>query len=164
MVKEKVGDLILFIAGEGPERENIIECAKSEGVYKNIVLIGNVEAKVLKDHYLMCNVFVLPSIAGDNDREAFGMVFLEAGACGKPVIGSKTGGISDAVIENETGILVNDPSNASEISDAILYLLNNKQIADGMGRKARERIVAHFDWNKVGEKLNSIIEKTVGIN
>jgi len=161
IVKEKTGDLMLFIAGEGPERENIIECAKSEGLYKNVVLIGNVEANVLKDFYLMCNVFVLPSITGENDCEAFGMVFLEAGACGKPVVGSRTGGISDAVIDKETGLLVNDPSNAREISDAILYLLNNRQIADEKGRKARERIVAQFDWTKVGEKLNSIIEKAV---
>jgi phosphatidylinositol alpha-1,6-mannosyltransferase len=161
-VKEKTDDLMLFIAGEGPERENIIECAKSEGVYKNVVLIGNVEAKVLRDFYLMCNVFVLPSITGENDYEAFGMVFLEAGACGKPVVGSKTGGISDAVIDKETGLLVNDPSDVKEIADAILYLLNNKQIADEMGRKARERIVAHFDWTKVGEKLKNIIETASG--
>jgi phosphatidylinositol alpha-1,6-mannosyltransferase len=92
------------------------------------------------------------------------MVYLEAGACGKPVIASKIGGISDAVIDKETGILVNDPTNIKEIADAILYLLNNKQIADEMGRKARERVVANFDWGKVGKKLNSFIENTVGIN
>ena len=164
MVKEKIGDLTLFIAGEGPERENIVECAKNEGVHKNVVLIGNVQATVLNDYYLMSNIFVLPSIIDNNDYETFGMVFIEAGACGKPVIGSKTGGISDAVIDNETGILVNDPSNARGIADAILYLLNNKQVADEMGRKARERILKYYDWCKVGEKLNSIIEKTVGIN
>lgn len=164
MVKERIGDLTLFIAGEGPERENIVECAKSEGVHKNVVLIGDIDAAALKVYYLMCDVFVLPSIVKNNDYETFGMVFLEAGACGKPVIGSKTGGISDAVIDDETGILVNAPSDAREIADAILYLLNNKQIADEMGRKARERIVAHFDWTKVGRNLNGIIEKIVGIN
>jgi len=162
LIKEKINNLILFVAGEGPERENIIACAKSEGVHKNVILIGNIDANILKDYYLMCNVFVLPSIVDDNDYETFGMVFLEAGACGKPVIGSKTGGIADAVIDNETGILVNDPSNAREISDAILYLLSNKQIADEMGGKARARIVANFDWDKVGGKLDSIIGKIVG--
>ena len=159
IVKEMISDLMLFIAGEGPERESIIECAKSEGVYKNVILIGNVDANILKDYYLMCNLFVLPS-----SIETFGMVYLEAGACGKPVIASKIGGISDAVIDKETGILVNDPTNIKEIADAILYLLNNKQIADEMGRKARERVVANFDGGKVGKKLNSFIENTVGIN
>jgi phosphatidylinositol alpha-1,6-mannosyltransferase len=157
LVKEKVGDLMLFIAGEGPERASI-ERAKGEGAQENVVLIGNVESNVLKDYYLMCNVFVLPSVVDDNDYETFGMVFAEAGACGKPVVASKTGGISDAVIDNETGILVNDPSDTREISEAILYLLRNSEIADEMGKRARERIAANFDWSKVGKKLDDILK------
>jgi phosphatidyl-myo-inositol dimannoside synthase len=153
-VIKKRPDLLYLVAGDGEFRKELEELSTALNIGKHVKFIGHIDNDQLPALYCASDVFVLPSFI-----ETFGIVYIEAGACGKPVIGGKIGGVSDAVIDNETGVLIKDPSNAREISDAILYLLNNKQIADEMGRKSRERIVANFDWAIVGRRLEKYLKQ-----
>jgi phosphatidylinositol alpha-1,6-mannosyltransferase len=82
------------------------------------------------------------------DVEGFGMVALEAAAAGKPVIATRCGGIPDAVEDRESGILV-EPGNRDRLSEAIVSLLKNPQIAAAMGQSGRQRAEKEFTWGSV---------------
>ena len=88
--------------------------------------------------------------------EGFGIVFLEAAACAKPVIGSKSGGIADAVIDGDTGILV-DPLNEDEIARAIIRVLQDEKLANRLGENGRKRVKNELNIDNFGDKLRKII-------
>ena len=92
------------------------------------------------------------------DIEGFGLVYLEANACAKPVIGGNSGGVAEAIIDGENGILVN-PISMREITEGIVKLLKNKKIAEEMGNFGRARVLNEFSWNKlVNERLAKLLE------
>ena len=93
--------------------------------------------------YVACDVFVMPSRAL-NQRdgvEGFGIVFLEAGACAKPVVGGRSGGIADAVLDGVTGVLVN-PTDIAELEGALIRLLRDPAEAQRLGMQGRKRAEA----------------------
>ena len=90
--------------------------------------------------------------------EGFGMVFLEANECGKPVIGGNGGGTADAIIDKVTGFRVN-PSSVSAISNAICTLLNNKELARKMGEVGHRRAVDEFGWEKKTDEIRGFVHK-----
>jgi len=82
----------------------------------------------------------------DGNTEGLGVVLLEAMSMQKPVVASSVGGIPEAVIHSQTGMLV-EPGNIEELADAITYLLRNEQTSAMMGEKGRQRVKQIFDWN-----------------
>ena len=93
-------------------------------------------------------------ILENGDAEGFGMVFLEANACGKPVIGGRTGGAVEAIEDKKTGFLV-DPNSLEDISSKIIYILKNDDIAKSLGEAGKERAALVFDWERsMGNKIN----------
>ena len=81
-------------------------------------------------------------------------MFLEANACGKPVIGARTGGIPDAVLDGETGLLV-DADAPSALAEAVNSLFSNQELADRLGRQGRERVEETGTWDHVHDALES---------
>ena len=77
------------------------------------------------------------------DVEGFGIVFLEAALCGKPSVGSRSGGIPEAIEHGKTGILV-DPENVDEIARELIRLLKDNDLRIKMGEAAKERVLKHF--------------------
>jgi phosphatidylinositol alpha-1,6-mannosyltransferase len=77
--------------------------------------------------------------------EGFGIVYLEAGACGKPVIGGSGGGASEAVEDGVTGLLVN-PSDVDEIANAVARVLKNEKLARRLGENGRKKAMQQPDW------------------
>ena len=95
----------------------------------------------LADAYALGDVFVLPSRGGPKDVEGFGIVFLEAAACGLPSVGTRSGGIEDAVIDGETGLLVDD-----DLVAALSRLVQDASLRERLGARARERVRAELTW------------------
>lgn len=160
-IKEEIDCLKYIIIGKGPEMDNLKNLAYNElGLEDYVDFLGFVEDKKLPYYYNMCDVFIMPSMKIEDKfgTEGFGIVYLEANACGKPVIGGRSGGVTDAVIDGETGILVN-PESVDEIAEAILFLYKNKHIAVAMGQKGMERARKEFTWLKVAERFQEIINK-----
>jgi glycosyltransferase involved in cell wall biosynthesis len=93
-------------------------------------------------------------------EEAFGLVFIEAGAHGKPTVATEVGGIPDIIINNETGILV-PPGDSTTLAMAINKMLENPEWTAQLGKNARERIVAHFSLNKMVDKYVGVYEAMV---
>ncbi|MCS7173083.1 MAG: glycosyltransferase family 4 protein [Armatimonadetes bacterium] len=128
------------IAGAGPEERRLRELAQALHVGDRVVFTGYVPDEELPGLYAACDVFVMPSRALEvrDGVEGFGTTFLEAGACGKPVIGGRSGGVAEAVEEGVTGLLV-DPQDAEALAEALRRLLRDPELRRRMGEAGRAR-------------------------
>jgi phosphatidylinositol alpha-1,6-mannosyltransferase len=106
-------DLAYLIVGTGDDRTRLRALAEQLGVGKNVLFVGMVEAHELADYYRLADLFVMPST-----QEGFGIVFLEAAACGLKSIGGNRDGCTDALADGAIGITI-DPANPSELVRAI---------------------------------------------
>lgn len=154
-LKARMPEAKLYILGKGAEEENLKKLVKKLDLERKVGFfekpIPNYEMPFL---YKECDVYVQPSII-----EPYGIAILEAMACGKPVIGTKVGGMLDTVKDGETGFLV-DPGNAEEIADRIKILRDDDNRAE-MGKKARDWVAENFDWRVIGTRYQEVIEDLV---
>ncbi len=159
-VLEKVPNLIYLIVGKGEEKEKLREIAKDLKLEDKVIFAGEILEEELPLYDAACDLFIMPSyeIKEEGDVEGFGIVFLEANACGKPVIGGRSGGVTDAVIDGETGLLV-DPLNINQIAEALIKLLTNPGLAQKLGEKGRERIEKELNWQEIAKKIRGIIRE-----
>lgn len=100
----------------------------------------------------LCDIFIMPARELTGDFEGFGIVYLEANLYGKPVIAGLSGGVSDAVINQKTGLLVN-PESVSEIANAIKILVNSEEERTRLGKSGRDRVLQDFLWSDQIKKL-----------
>jgi phosphatidylinositol alpha-1,6-mannosyltransferase len=109
-ILKEVPDAVYVIGGTGPMKEEWKKLAEEKEVEDKVIFIGYIPDEDLPKYYAMCDVFVMPSIEmkEEGEVEGFGIAFLEANACGKPVIGGKSGGVKDAIVDGETGFLVEE--------------------------------------------------------
>ncbi|MDA9761978.1 glycosyltransferase family 4 protein [Desulfobacterales bacterium] len=137
--------------GEGIRLKKL---ANDLGVEKMIIFAGQVPAEELPKYYCLCDVMVLPNYELSNrDNEGFGMVFLEANSCGKPVVGGLAGGTSDAVLNNESGLLVD--ANDRTLVDAVAKILTDESYARKMGEIGRERALKNFNWTDAARSVRA---------
>jgi len=145
------------IVGEGPYKDDLLHIAKTLGIENRVQFTGSIDNKELAQWYLRCELFLMPSRELDNnDVEGFGTVFLEANSFGKPVIGGKSGGISDAVVDGETGYLV-DPTDVTMIATAMNRLLNEESTAIQLGHQGFKRVQDIFQWKQQAKKIKDIL-------
>jgi glycosyltransferase involved in cell wall biosynthesis len=145
-------DIHLYIGGDGqPEDyQRLRTLIQNYGLKDYVTLLGEVTNAF--ELFNACDVFVQPSL-----EEAFGLVFIEAGAHGKPTVATNVGGIPDIIINNETGILV--PSgDSSALALAITSLLEKPELTAQLGKNARARIVANFSLEKMVDKYTDVYE------
>ena len=102
-----------------------------------------------------CDVFALPSIA-----ESFGIVYLEAWLCEKPVIGARIGAVQCVIEDGQDGFLV-DPHGTGELSEAILRLIGDPELCRRFGRRGREKTLASFTWSKVTDAVEAIYAESL---
>jgi phosphatidylinositol alpha-1,6-mannosyltransferase len=152
----RIPALRYLIAGEGPEKDALAEATRELGLEDVVTFVGEVsdEEKIALLH--ACDVFVMPNrdvlrADGFLDTEGFGIVFLEASACSKPVIGGRAGGVPEAVLDGRTGVLV-DPSGHHDLADAIHRLWSDRGMAERLGREGKARVEAEFNWERLTEK------------
>jgi len=147
----------LILAGDGPEAPALKALAFKMGVAERVRFPGIISAEEMPPLYSLASVFVLPSRESPKDIEGFGIVYLEAGACEVPVIGTRTGGIPDAVLEGVTGLLV-PQEDESALAGALDRLLGNPEEARRMGLAARERILRELTWEATGDRILDILK------
>lgn len=138
---ERLPNIKYLIVGDGPDRPRLEEKAKSLGVLGRVVFTGRITENEKVDTYRLADVYVMPS-----SGEGFGIVLIEAAACGIPVIGSRADGSSEALLGGRLGRLV-DPESQAEIQEAI---------ADALGetrRLARSYLVAEFSVEKFSNRV-----------
>jgi glycosyltransferase involved in cell wall biosynthesis len=138
-------DAKLEIVGDGPDMPRLRELATKAGVGARTSFFGTLTGERLYERFSNAYLFAMPSRSAKGDAEGFGTVFLEAGLFGKPSIGTRSGGIPEAIRDGETGILV--PEHDSQaLRDAIQELLSDGGKARRMGENAREMVESNFTW------------------
>jgi phosphatidylinositol alpha-1,6-mannosyltransferase len=151
-----------IIVGEGEQKEELQQLAAKSGISSSIKFIGSIPHSHpdLIHYYNACDVFVQPSKTEKSNVEGFGIVFLEANACGKPVVGSLSGGIPNAVIDGETGILVKE-RNPQALAKAICKFFDHPELASQMGTKGRERVETSANWDVLNKQLTTAMKNTM---
>jgi phosphatidylinositol alpha-1,6-mannosyltransferase len=139
------------IGGIGEDAVYLDELILELHLEKNAHRIGPVKESDLPRWMNACNVFAMTNREINGDNEGFGMVFLEAAACGKPVIGGKAGGTGAAIADGITGLRV-DGTSVEEIRSALARLLSDNQLACRFGNAGRSRAVREFSWSAVADK------------
>lgn len=148
-ILKKIPNLVYFIAGIGPDEEYIKKIAAD---CEQIKFLGRISDEEKWAWLKSSDIFVLPTRTEAGNLEGFGIVYLEANLAGKPVIAGNSGGVSDAVIDNVTGLMV-DPDNNEEIKNAIIKLAKDKSLREKLGEQGRKRASEEFNWEKQIQKI-----------
>ena len=148
----------LIIVGEGPYRKDLERLITKLGLTEYVHLTGKVSQKELPSWYAAGDIFAMPcrTRMGGWDVEGLGIVFLEGSATGLPVIVGDSGGAIDAVVDNETGYLV-DGNNTSEIAQRIAFLISNPDVANRMGGAGRNWVTQEWTWDQNFKKLDGLL-------
>ena len=148
----------LIIVGEGPYRKDLESLIKKFGLEEFVHLTGKVSQGDLAKWYAAGDVFAMPcrTRMGGWDVEGLGIVFLEGSATGLPVIVGDSGGAIDAVLDGETGYLV-DGTNTSEIAQRISHLISNPDAAKRMGEAGRNWVSQEWTWDQNFKKLDGLL-------
>lgn len=128
-----------------------------------VVLTGPISGDELASHYAAADVFAHPNRSrwGGLEQEGFGIVFLEAQACGKPVIAGRSGGSPEALLDGETGLLV-DGADPGDIAAAAIRLLGDPALAQRMGLAGRALVEERFSWDTVARGFARDLAKMAG--
>lgn len=149
-------DILYVIGGKGPDEARLKEKVSHLGLTNHVYFAGYIADEEANAYYNMADLFVMVSRKEGPNVEGFGIVFLEANACGKAVIGSLSGGIPDAVVQGKTGFLV-EPNDPDALAERINTLFDNDELRLQMGAQGRKRVVESFNWDVVADQLNKKI-------
>ena len=157
-ILEKFPDAILLIVGQGPIEQMLRNSARQLGVTHKVIFTGRVPHGDLADYICLGEVFAMPvrSRFFGFEVEGLGIAYLEASACGLPVVVGNSGGSTDAVIDQVTGLLV-DGTNVNEITDAICRLLADPAKAQAMGQAGRGWVISDWQLSNWSAKFNNLL-------
>jgi phosphatidylinositol alpha-1,6-mannosyltransferase len=149
----------LLLVGGGPSEGPLRRAVAARGVAGSVVLTGGVAAPDLPAHYAAGDVFAMPcrTRRGGLDVEGLGMVFLEAAACGKPVVAGTSGGAPETVREGVTGHVV-DPRSPAAVAEALIGLLDDPQRARAMGAAGRRWVEERWSWSTIAATFDHLLD------
>ena len=158
LLKSTLSQLKLVVVGGGELATEYLQLARQLGICDRVVFAGNVHDDELPAYYACSDVLVLPS----KDRsEGFGLTILEANATGKPAIGTKVGGIPDAIRDGYNGLLV-PPNDAKALADAICKVVTNDSLLKQMGKNGRIFAEQH-DWSTIAERTENLYKRALSM-
>jgi len=153
-VRERFPDVRYILGGRGPDRGRIESLVRELRLTANVTLAGYVPDHELRSHYNLCDVFAMPS-----KGEGFGIVFLEAMACGKPVVAGSKDGSVDAVLHGQIGALV-DPDSVNDIGLALVQILAREHPQKLLFNPEvlRQKAIAVYGYNQFVGQLERILQ------
>lgn len=149
-------DVHLAIIGIGEDRSYLEALASECGVSKRVHLLGHVAAEDLPRWYNACELFVLANREVAGDTEGFGMVFIEAAACGKAAVAGLAGGTGSAVLDGVTGVRI-DGEDRNALANAIRGLLADDARRTALGEAGYERVREWLSWEAVADRTTSVM-------
>ena len=144
-----------IIVGEGPLRNQLLRKLEAANLSDNFTFLGNVKENMLPAVYNCADVFALSSI-----QEGQGIVLLEAQASAKPVVAFDVGGVNEALLNGETGLLVKRGS-TDKLADAIIKLLSDKALREKMGANGRKFVAENFTWDICAQKMLNVYNEVL---
>jgi phosphatidylinositol alpha-1,6-mannosyltransferase len=157
-VHREVPDVRWVVVGEGQLKEEIAERAHRFGLDQVVELTGAVDDETRNALLASAHVFSMPSRYSPDSigGEGFGLVYLEAAAFGLPVVAGDEGGPREAVVQEETGLLV-DPTDTGAVASALIRLLKSPEEAHRMGMRGRERTQIAFTYDEIGARVGKVL-------
>lgn len=148
-------NVTLRILGEGTERDNLIFQAKKLDLVNHVLFKSFVRHSKLLGFYQRASIFCLPSL-----NEPFGKVIIEAMACGKPVVATKTEGPTEIISNGKDGFLVPQGSSKA-LAESLILLLSNDSMRRQMGRNARKKAEEKYSWAKVANEYYQLYKEAI---
>jgi phosphatidylinositol alpha-1,6-mannosyltransferase len=155
---ERPSGVKYVIVGDGEERPRLEALVRELRLESTVVFRGRVPADDLPRYYAAADIFVHPNRIVGSDFEGFGIVFLEAAASGIPVIAGRSGGVPEAVVDGETGLLVSG-TDVAEMTAALSSLLGAPERRRAMGNAGRLRAASEFTWQRAADRVAVLHEK-----
>jgi phosphatidylinositol alpha-1,6-mannosyltransferase len=161
-VLRRVPDAVYWIVGSGDDRQRLESLAHELSIADSVHFAGSVSQNELDIYYDRCCVFAMPARTELNAQmprgEGFGIVFLEAMAHGKPVVGPAVGAPAEFIRSGEHGLLV-DPTESSGVAGALIELLEDPARARRMGNAGREWVAHEFSFDRFCERLRDALRE-----
>jgi glycosyltransferase involved in cell wall biosynthesis len=161
-VLRRVPDAEYLIVGNGDDRARLESRAREMGITNSVRFAGSVSPAELDVCYDRCSIFAMPARTELDARasrgEGFGIVFLEAMAHGKPVVGPRVGAPAEFIRSGEHGLLV-DPSNPEEVAGALIELLEDPARARRMGDAGKKWVASEFTFDRFCERLRDALRE-----
>jgi len=161
-IRERVPGATLVIVGGGPDEARLR--ALAEAAPRGAVrFVGQVPEEDLPRYYAMGDVFAMPcrTRLGGLEVEGWGNVFIEAAACGRPVVVGDSGGARESLVDGETGLLV-DGGDEDAVATAVGDLLADPAWARRMGDAGRARVLRDHTWPRIAQRLAGWLREAVG--
>ncbi len=153
---EKAGlDVHFALIGIGDDDHYLEEVVKERKVGSRVHMLGHVPEEDLPRWMNACDLFVMPNREIDGDNEGFGMVYIEAAACGKASVAGRAGGTGSAVLDGDTGLRV-DGEDVDAVAEAIRQLLSDDALRERFACRAYERATEDFSWESVARKTAAL--------
>jgi len=149
-------DAHYVVIGSGEDDIHLQDLAASEGVRSRVHLLGHVAMDELPRWYNAADVFAMPNRDIDGDTEGFGMVFVEAAACGRPVLAGMAGGTAAAVEDGVTGLRV-DGASVDDVAQGLINILGDEQFAASLGSNGLARVRREYSWEMVAHRTRDAI-------
>lgn len=143
------------LIGIGEDQAYLSNLSRELGIEDRVHLLGHVSPADLPRWYNACDVFAMPNRDINGDTEGFGMVFIEAAACGKPSLAGIAGGTGSSVIEGVTGQRI-DGNSIQEVANCLCKLLAHPDLAQALGAQGRKRALREHSWQHVAEKTMAL--------
>ena len=159
LVLKEIPEAHLVFIGEGPHRKKLDELVKKLKLENHVTFIGRIQYSDLPRHISLGDIFAMPSRSRlfGLEVEGLGIVYLEASACGLPVVGGNSGGAPDAVKEGITGFVV-DGNDLPEIADRIITLLKDDELRNQMGNAGRSWAMEEWQWKRWSQAFNQVLK------
>ncbi|MFX1396068.1 MAG: glycosyltransferase family 4 protein [Promethearchaeota archaeon] len=156
-------NLKYFLIGKGRELPKLKDLAEKLSIKEEIKFLGSVSHEIKYRYYKLSDIFVMPSSIEKDSIEGFGIVFLEANYFKLPVIGTLSGGMKEAIIDEKTGFLV-EPDDIDKIFEKILFLHDNPNIRKEMGEYGYNRVLKEYNWNIIVNDYEKIFNEIIHNN
>ena len=153
-------DAHLLLVGKGPYLEHLAKLVAQLQLQNSVSFIGRIQYAELPLYICCGDIFAMPSRSRfmGLEVEGLGIVYLEASACGLPVIAGRSGGAPDAVVDGVTGVVV-DGTNDHEIAEAAISLFSDPAKAAAMGSAGRQWIIDNWRWDIWSDRFEELLRK-----
>jgi phosphatidylinositol alpha-1,6-mannosyltransferase len=157
-IVKSIPNAVLLIIGQGPYRAHLEKLLAKYHLQNSVRFIGRLPYEALPAHIQLGDIFAMPSRSRHFglEVEGLGISYLEASSCGIPVIGGASGGAPDAVLEGETGTVV-DGRDRNAIASSIISLLQNPEKRAAMARRGREWAMSEWSWSLWGARFRQLL-------
>jgi phosphatidylinositol alpha-1,6-mannosyltransferase len=157
-ILQEVPDARFLVVGAGPDFDRLRSLARRKGVEDRVVFAGEVPYEELPAYFRAGDVFAMPCRTRKLglEVEAFGAVFLQASAVGRPCVAGDSGGAPEAVLDSETGLVV-DGTDRDEVAGAIVSLFGDRERAEKMGGAGADRVRRELTWQALSSRLRGLL-------